>query len=440
MKAPIAEARTSRLSFWQVVRNRWGTISFTVVLLCLVVMGVGRLIEREWVGRVRFQVGHRSKGENDHWIEKELKLITDEATMLRVVRKLNLARTWKLNGDESAAMTRLSRMVETSEDRSTDIFAIEVYSPEAEEAVMLANAIADAFEDRHKENQKEHWQERQQQVMKILAMEVDAQRKLLASKRSEMLRIKEQYRIVDFSAIDGSAPLGNQAENGYEMICKSARQHAAEYKREVERLELQLNALLSLSNQNDLLAQTTIMNPDRNIVKIAISKLTSFKLYLAKIKDEGLGEKHPTFKAIHGPIKPISEQLATSVEDFKSTLRTKIQLAKGSLALIDESIQKDEDGLMVDRTKYDEYLTAKKDCEQQSRKLEEMQAHILGKVAQVDMGLEIPMTPVVRVENAAKAQKVARPNTPMLLAVGASVGLVLGIALAYFRESRKPSP
>ncbi len=438
MKAPIAEACTRRSSFWQVVINRWGTISFTVVLLCLVAMGVGRLVEREWVGRVRFaiQIDHASKNDNDRWIEKELKLISDEATMLRVVRKLNLARTWKFNGDESTAMTRLSRMVETSEDRSTDIFAIEVYSPEAEEAVMLANAIAEAFEDRRKEIEIERQQEVERQELIILAKEMNDRFKNVDSKRREMLRIMEQYRIVDFNEIYGSSASGGQEENGNKMTYEMARQQAADYESEVQRLEVQINPLLSLTDQNTLLAQAVRMNSDGDAVQGASRMLNVTKSNLATLKSWGLSEENPRVKADQELIQPLSELVAVALEDFKSSLRTKVRIAKDSLARLEESIKKGGEGWMPDKTQYADYLAAKKDYEQQSSELNQM-ANIYVKQS-FDCGM--PMTPVVRVENAAKAQKVARPNTPMLLAVGSSAGLVLGIALAYFRESRKPSP
>jgi hypothetical protein len=169
MKPPIVEAKLHHSGFWQVVRNRWGTILFTVLLCCLLAMGVSQRDEMKMVGRVRFQFFHTSKGDRDHWLGTELKLITANETMLRVVRKLDLARIWKLNRDEGAAMIRLRAMIETPVRGEQDVITIEVYSPEADEAVRLANAVADAYEGRHRENEEERWQERRQEAMNTLA-------------------------------------------------------------------------------------------------------------------------------------------------------------------------------------------------------------------------------------------------------------------------------
>jgi hypothetical protein len=249
--------------------------------------------------------------------------------------------------------------------------------------------------------------------------------------------MKDQLRIVDFSVIDGFSAPASQVDHGYEMTYKMARQHAADCKSELQRLELQLNALLSITGQNDLFEQAARMKPYEVSMGGAISALYAAKRNLAMLKDGGFGGKHPKVLAAQGQVKMLSEQLAMSVEDFKSTLRFKIKIAKDSLALIEESTKKDQGGWMGDRTKYPEYLTAKKGCEQQSTILKEMQESFLG--LHVDRGCLLTMNLLQYLELAKHGQKVARPNTPMLLAVGASVVWVLGITLAYLREFIRPS-
>ena len=154
-------------------------------------MGVSQRAERKCVGRVSFAFLHNSnKEDRGHWLETEIKMITSNETMLQVVQKLNLTRSRKLNGDESAAITRLRGMVETPGQGDQDLIIIEVYSPEAGEAVMLANAVADAYEQRHQDDEGQRWKERRQLAINTLAKEMTSQRKLVESKRSEVLRMK----------------------------------------------------------------------------------------------------------------------------------------------------------------------------------------------------------------------------------------------------------
>lgn len=422
MKPPDVEGKPHHSDFWRIIRNRWGTISFTVLLFCLVAMGVSQRAERKCVGRVSFAFLHNSnKEDRGHWLETEIKMITSNETMLQVVQKLNLTRSWKLNGDESAAITRLRGMVETPGQGDQDLIIIEVYSPEAGEAVMLANAVADAYEQRHQDDEGQRWKERRQLAINTLAKEMTSQRKLVESKRSEVLRMKDLHRIVDFSAIDGSlAP---------------SSQHAADFMSAAQRLELQLNAPFFLTEQDTLFEQAPRMKPYLGPMESARSVLYQARRKLTMLKDNGFGNKHPTVKNVQGLANMLSEQLALSEEDFKSTLRFKLKIAKDSLAFIEEKI---DDGLMGDQTEYAEYLSVKNECEQQANLLKEMQEDFMRR--HLDPGCGMPTNPIMCLELARQGQIVVRPHIPLLLAVGLSVVWVLGITLAYLRESMRTSP
>ena len=435
MREQITESKMHALDYWQVVRNRWGTILLTFLLVCLSAMIIISLLEKKHIGRVRIQVQHDSQGTvfnknyvggSGNWLETEFKIITARETMLRVVRKLGLAKKWNLGTDENTTIAKLTGMVETSEERGTDIIAIEVYSPKPDEAAELANAVADAYEERRKETEKG----RSESAINMLAMELDDQRKQVDSKRIEMIRIMKQYNIIDFSGMSGWIGAENSVANPDQGTYTSARQHQEDFRREVSNLELQLNALLAIKEQDRLIEYAGTLNIEGMSIKETLPKFRAMQLEVGFLKDGGLGDKHPRVIAARGQVENMSKQLTRAVESFKDTIQTRIDIAKASLQALEESTGKSEEKLVGDKSRHAEYLTAKKEYEQQFLLLQQMQEHILKQ--KVD--LEMPMMPVVRHENAFQSNEVVRPNTQMLLAVGSMVGLVLGIVLAFFLE------
>ena len=436
MREQIAESKMHALDYWQVIRNRWGTILLTFLLVCLAAMIIISLLEKKHIGRVKLQVHHDSQsgpvfnrnstGLSGQWLETEFKIITARETLLHVVRTLQLTKKWNLGNDENTAVTKLSGMVETSEERGTDMIAIEVYSPKADEAAELANAVADAYEDRRKEYEKH----RSEDAINMLAMELDSQEKKVDAKRVDMLGIQKKYGIMDFGGMHGFLGMESTVDDGQEGTIKMARQRSSDYKSQVQKLELQLNALLEIKDQDKLIEQAASMNMEGLTIKDSLPKYRDMQIQVDYLKGSGLGENHIRVKAARDQVKNLSKQLADAVENFKDSLKTQIKIAKDSLKLLEDSNKDDQDKLMGDKGRHSEYLTAKKEYEQQFALLNEMREHILKQ--KVD--LEMPMMPIQRHENAYINNDVARPNTQMLLAVGAGIGLVLGIVLAFFLE------
>lgn len=436
MREQLTESKMHALDYWQVIRNRWGTILLTFLLVCLSAMIIISLLEKKHIGRVRLQVQQASQGStvfnrnqmgsSGQWLETEFKIITARETMLRVVRKLGLAKKWNLGTDENTAIAKLTGMVETSEERGTDIISIEVYSPKPDEAAELANAVADAYEDRRKETEKG----RSESAINMLAMELDDQRKQVDSKRIEMIRLMKQFGIIDFSGMSGWVGAENNVSNSDQPTYIQARQHQEDFRREVTNLELQLNALLAIKDRDRLIEYAGTLNIEGMSIKETLPKFRAMQLEVGFLKDGGLGDKHPRVIAARGQVESMGKQLTQAVESFKDTIRTRIDIAKASLKALETSTEAKEKDLLGDKSRHAEYLTAKKEYEQQFLLLQQMQEHILKQ--KVD--LEMPMMPIVRHENAVQSNEVVRPNTQLLLAVGAGIGLVLGIVLSFFLE------
>ncbi len=436
MREPIAEVKMHALDYWQVIRNRWGTILLTFLLVCLAALIIVNLLEKKHVGRVKLQVHTKSMdgvfnkdfgGTSATWLETEFKIITSRETLLHVVRGKALAKRWNLGNDDNAAVDRLSRMVETNEERGTDLITIEVYSPKMDEAAELANAVSDAYEERRKEYEKS----KSEGAVNMLQSELDNQDKKVEEKRVAMLTIMKKYGIIDFNDASGAFhALTGGVRNGMETTYIGQQATMAQYENEVGKLKAQLKALGEVADQDQLIEIAASMGLDGPTLKESLPKFHAAKIELAQLTDGGLGNKHPSVVAARGQVQNLKVDLTNAVEGLKKSLDTKVQIAEAGLKSMQERNSESQTDLVGEKARQSEYMMAKREYEQQFALLNEMNEHILKQ--RVD--LEMPMMPVQRHENAYPSADVARPNMQLLLAIGGVIGLVLGLVLAFFLE------
>ncbi len=434
MREQLTETKMHALDYWQVIRNRWGTILLTFLLVLLAALIIVQLLDKKYVGRVKLQVHHDSSkqifereygGPTQTFLETEFKKITARETLMRVVRSMNLAKVWNLD-NEQQAVDKLTRMVEPAEERGTEIIAIEVYSTKPKEAADLANAVADAYEERRKEQEKK----RNEDAVNMLQMELESQERKVEEKRIAMLNIMKKYDIVDLSGIAGVFhSLTGNVDNGQTEDYKSMVLSTTKMEQEVATMEAQLNVLKKLEG-DQLIEQASTMNIEGLSIKEFWPKFQNAKLELESLKANGLGNKHPTVMGLRSQVAGLQTILADAVEGVKKSLDSRIDIAKAGLKKVQEMKDGQQSSLVGDKARHSEYLMAKKEYEQQFALLNEMREHILKQ--KVD--LQMPMQPIERHENAYENHDVARPNLPLLLGIGACVGLFLGMVLAFFLE------
>src|SRR5690606_1292307 len=138
------ESKMHALDYWQVVRNRWGVILLTFFLVTLASVVIVALLDKKYVGKTEIQVMQNSAidvyGTSEHasrlraaapFLETEFQVITAPEPLARVVDQRDLTGRWKMSKEE--AIEKLGKMIETDQERGTEIIHIEVYSVHSDE-------------------------------------------------------------------------------------------------------------------------------------------------------------------------------------------------------------------------------------------------------------------------------------------------------------------
>ncbi len=149
-----------------------------------------------------------------------------------------------------------------------------------------------------------------------------------------------------------------------------------------------------------------------------------------RLRDTGLGAKHPGLSSSRALAEMLEEMLIEAVETTKGALATQIQIKE--LELLDlEKIQLGaEKELMGEKKGGVEYLAARDAYDLRRNLLAELNE----KIAMAKVGEGFSQHPIVIHGRAEASHSPAKPNVNLQLAIGAGIGLLFGIGLAFFLE------
>ena len=437
MKEQLAESKMHALDYWQVIRNRWGVILLTFFLVLLASLVIVALLDKKYVGRTSLQVHPNSKGvifgdQNEdggrfnnlgvNFLETQFKIITSPETLLRVINKKNLKARWDMTEDE--AMSKLKRMIETEEERGTEIIAIEVYSTAWDEAAELANAVRDAYEDRRKETETE----RVGRITGVLNLKLKSQEQEVEDARIEMMQLMKQYGIVDMS-IGGSGrgltPTIGLGDDNY----RESKRSELDMQTQVATLRAQLENLMKLSGENLIESAMQLGIKDSTIENFA-AKYKTDKVEYQRMTNSGFGKRHPKVIGLQRQIEEENRILLSAAENYRGSLTITIKNLEDALQSVKGISQGAKEATMDEKQRSAEYAQSKTRYEMKLDLLNQMRETFL----KTQVNELLPRMPIEIHEVAKPDTSPARPNVPLLLGIGAGLGLILGLILAFFLE------
>jgi len=435
MKEQIAESKMHALDYWQVMRNRWGVILLTFFLVLLASLVIVSLLDKKYVGKTTMQIHQSSKStifadqnnneERMSWgpqfLETQFKIITSRETLLRVVNKKNLAANWEMSVDD--AVSKLFRMIETEEERGTELISIEVYSTKYEEAADLANAVRDAYEERRKEMETE----RVTRITNVLTGKLKLQESEVEEARIAMMDLMKLYGIVDLSFSNGRGQSGIVGTG--DQTFGASQQNVLETTMKVATLKANLENMQKLTSQELIDNAEAYGVQDATIAKFSGQYKTD-KVEYQRMTNSGFGKRHPKVIGLQKSIEEQGRILLSAAESYKGTLAVNIKTFEETLKR-QEGISDDKKIKTVEeKQKSAEYTQKKSSYEMKLDLLNQMRETFL----KTSVNELLPRQPIDVHEIAKPDSAPARPNVPLLLSVGAGLGLILGLILAFFLE------
>ncbi len=436
MREQITETKMHALDYWQVIRNRWGVILLTFFLITLASLVIIALLDKKFAGRTKFMILQSSAPDvfgfagddqrrtmSGNWLETQFKTMTARETLLKVVKRLSLDQNWHMSPDEAAG--RLERMLETEQERGTEIVTVTAWSTRSDEAAQIAKAVREAYEERRTESEVERFR----RLTQTVDSEINKQVVAVDKARLEMNDIQKRHNIVDKVPLNIGGFGGSMVIQPTAGDAEQARQYFNELETNMMQMESQLKGLIGLKGEQ-LIAGAMELGVQNSTIQKLYPEYQEMVASLQSSLKSGYGAKHPKIIGLKEGITVRYTQLLDAAEIFKNNLENRIAEGKKLIDIAKRRVDGKETESVTDKQNQSEYEAAKHRYEAALQLLSTMRQM----AARQRVDEMVVKKPIELLEESKPDVNPSKPNVMLLLSIGAGLGLVLGLLLAFFLE------
>ncbi|MEO8206925.1 MAG: polysaccharide biosynthesis tyrosine autokinase [Chthoniobacterales bacterium] len=427
------ETKLHFLDYWRVIRVRLPLIILTFLVVMITVGIVTYFAPRLYEAKATLEIRERDmdmavfKANNasldPRFTSTQFQIIQKKEILYPVIDTLNLFQKWgpefKLRNKEDAYY-KLKGMLSMRELRGTDLIEVSVLDTDPAEAADLANTIAKEYQKSRISEQSNY----SSKSLSQLAEQIEIQKKKVDALRAEANRLRQENNIVDFNPDTIADPL--QASGS---VLMTIEQQVSGERLKVETLKAKLDMIGKLSDDEIIQSLPTLEIQDSTISTI-LPEYHAASAEEARLLNGGLGPNHPNVKSLRAKIQKYQEQLKDQVGSLRKTLKTNLEIADSSLKKLETKLEEARQDQQKSKTEGASYAQAKNDYIQAQKLLEVAQTRI----STENIDIIMPRNPIKIWEYAEPPLSPSRPRVFLYLLMGAVVGAVMGIGLAFFIE------
>lgn len=421
------------IDYWQVIKNRYGVILLTFLLVFMTATVITLVMPKKFESTSVVQVHHSmmtispTGGSNQsqigtmatrQFMENEFETITAPQTLRQAATEMKLPSRWSKDLDD--VVTELQGIVRASPKRGTDFIEIKVRHAVAEEAKQIADAVAKAYVNRRNSTERE----RAEKALDALDKELRDQRDVVDGNQQKLRELIRQYEIPYFQTNQG----GDVGRLEMQMS-RNAQEELRALKTERDRLQISIETLLDTDDEN-LVREAVGLNLTESRVGEYYQEHRAALGELGTLEARGYGRQHPLMVTVRQKAAGALENAYREVKTLKDVLQKKLELVKGQVRAMDKSVDRTKDEVVDLSLKQHEYNEARENFEQSQAMYREMKI----RQQEARVNLKMPKTPITLHEKPKVARSAAFPNVTMNLLLGAGVGLIFGIGIAFLLE------
>ena len=419
------EASLHAIDYWQVLRNRYGIILLTFLLVFLTAAVITRVMPRKYSSTAVVQVNTPGQGfgskigliESRQYFATQFEVISAAKTLKIVANSLDLENKW--GREEDSVIAALKGMVQTKQRIGTDLIEITVLNIDREVAREVAAEVAIAYQNRR--NQEE--MRRAENQLDALDAEIEDQKDKVEDKRKVLDTI---VRITGRPYFEGSR---NSPESMEADLARLSERNAFEMRKNKNQYKIYLDKLDTLDS-DQVLRYAAELPVDNNSVRSLHGEFLSTSREYQATKASGLGNRHPTMMVMNERLSGLKKDLDSAVATLRESLETNYQLIAEQLIVMENTSEEKEAELVELATEIHDYKEATREYESALALLQQLKL----KHSTERVGLRSPREPITIQEDPKVGNKPVSPKVTLNLVLGAIVGLIFGIAIAFFLE------
>jgi succinoglycan biosynthesis transport protein ExoP len=434
--AQTDEVKLHFLDYWRVIRVRWVLILLAFLLVVITAAVVTYFQPREYLASVFVEV--RSTAENPRifgtgdpnmpFHDPQLaptvfQVIQRTGVLYPVIDELKLQDKWAREGarpSREQAYGRLRSKLDVDEVRNTDLLQISVYDTNPQEAADIANKIVAVYQDKRVEEEKEILN----RAVSTMNEEVAKQQKRVDQAAAEVSRIRDEEHIVDLNpegTEDAQAPVNNM------VIKQEGEVNDAETK--VATLSSKLEQIEKMKGEDLMRMLSTLEIQDPTIQKV-LPNYHDAAAQEALLLNSGLGENHPKVKAVRAQKEVYTKQLEQQMVSIRSALEKNLKTAQMTRDEMKKRLDEINTKQLQTKNMSATYTRAKNSYIKEKLLFDGIRTRATTQT----MELAMPRVAVSVKQIAEPPGYAARPRVGLNLMLGALVGLVVGLGLAFFIE------
>ncbi len=431
------ETKLHFLDYWRIIRLRKTVIVAVFLLVVITATVVTFILPESYASTARIRVEREGydiepitgrtyqQGYDPYFIQTEFEVIQSSVVLSRVVTNLNLNEVWqkkfglpeKLRTEESFAL--LKRMIDLRPVRNTSLIEIRVYSDNPDEAAQLANAIAEEYRDYRLEQRKQLTLG----GLKILKEQFDEHERKVRAAQEELFKLRKELNISDYDA----ASMAPSPQLEPETLRRLEALRIEAESRYLAREKL-LSSLKPLSREELKKVLPTAV-PDQLLTSL-LEQLALAEQRLVVLKKD-YGEEYPETVRVAAQVEDLNQKINDRITGILEGLEKTVESAKAEVEKLRAEV---ENARKIDQEKADlsrPYYIKK----QELAELIRFRDILAMRIAADQTDVNIPRTSVVEIIDRAVPNPVAvRPNKTLNILLGAIIGLIVGVGLAFFIE------
>ncbi|MGI8435951.1 MAG: GumC family protein [Chthoniobacterales bacterium] len=430
------ESKLHFLDYWRVIRVRWVLILLAFLLVLITAAVVTYFQPREYMSSVFVEVkstaqnmrifgnGDPSMPIHDPTLAPTVfQVIQRTGVLYPVIEDLKLQDKWAVGGQrptKEQAYQRLKSKLNVDEVRNTDLLQISVLSTNPQEAADIANKIVAVYQQTRVEEERDMMN----RAVASMNEEGAKQQTKVDDASKELSRIREKENIVDLNpeTLDDTLSAANN------MVVKQEGE-VNDSETNVAVLSTQLQQIDQLKGEDLMRMMPTLKITDPTIQKI-LPNYQDAVAQEALLLNSGLGENHPKVKALRAQKSVFTRQLEEQVTIIRSALEKNLKSAETTRDELKKRLDAINERQLSSKNASGSYTRAKNTYIKEKMLLDGVRTRAQTQT----MELAMPRTAVSVKQVAEPASYPARPRVGLNLALGALVGLVLGLGLAFFIE------
>jgi polysaccharide biosynthesis transport protein len=357
--------------------------------------------------------------------QTQFQIISRKGVLYPVIDRLNLQAKWARDGKTlptEAAYNKLRAMLNLEGIRNTNLIQINVYSPDPQEAALLANTIANVYMDQRIADEEAIYAKSLEQ----LRVELKRNEKAVSQAYADASRLRTEANIIDPNpdSLENSGRYGVEDSSVITNLEKvnEAKSQVAMLRSKVEQLDR--------VKSEDLMRAAAELNLNDPILQAKLPTYQTALVEKTKLLHSGLGPNHPDVKALGAQIETVEGQLRQQIDSLRKGLVTQLAIAENSLKALEANLQDSQIGQQAMKTVSAQYLNAKYKYIQERKLLELAKTRL----STESMERKMPQRAAFIRDLAEPALFASKPAVVTNMLLGIAAGIVLGVSLAFLAE------